>query len=256
LRAGALATVDQSREQGAIPMRSIKVVGLALLTVFALSAVAVSQASAAEYIYKVNGAELTSGANKEITSSAKKEFVLKGKGVLNVESVTKCTKLKVEKGALIEGGKPGKSKEKVVFEGCTATVGGTKCSGVEVENVAVVNEIVTVVKPKVLEGRLAVLFKPEKGEVFSKIKFKSCGLLGSPKAEITGSSAALSEPEKTEGTEGVLKYQVGEATEIAVIQKSSGTTEKVELDNEKTKKSTIEGEAAVALVSGEKYGIF
>jgi hypothetical protein len=241
-------------------MRSIKVVGLAILAALALSALAAGQASAAEYIYRIEGKTLGAGESKEITSSAKKEFVLKGKGVLNVESVTTCKKLKVETGAVIEGGteggKPGKSKEKVIFEECSATVGGTKCKGgVEVENVVVTNEIVTVSAPPKLKGRLAVLFAPASGEVFSKVKFKECGILGSPKAEITGTSAALVEAEKTEAEVGVLQYKTGES-EISEIETSVGKKKKVELDNEKTKKSTIEGEANVVLVSKEKYGIF
>jgi hypothetical protein len=240
-------------------MTRIKLAGLCLVAVFAFSAVAVAQASAAaEYTYHVEGKELAKGATKEVKASMKsKNFVLKGKGTLEVESVTTCTSLKLAAGGLIVGGKPGKSeKEKIEFGGCTATVGGSKCEKVEVENVLTSNEIVTVKKPASLEGDLAVLFTPGSGEVFSKIKFTKCGFIfGSPKAEITGSVAALVASPKTEAVSGALQYKVGE-TEITEVTNSEGKSKTVGLFNEKTKKATIEGEANVELVSGEKYGVF
>ncbi len=238
-------------------MTRTKLVGLCLVATFAFGAVAAAQASAAEYIYKVAEKELASGATKEIKSSIKKEFVLKGKGVLNVESVTKCTTLKLNAAEkpVIVGGKPGKSeKEKVEFGGCTATVGGVKCTSVEVENVLTNNEIVTVVAPAKLKGRLASVFTPATGKVFSKVKLNKCGILGNQKAEVEGTTAALDEVEKTEAKAGTLVYSAGES-EITEIEKFGGKTEKVELTNEK-KKATIEGQATVELVSGEVWGVF
>ena len=154
---------------------------------------------------------------------------------------------------VIIGGKPGTSaKEKIEFTGCTATLGGAKCEKVEVENVVTNNEIVTVVLPETLKGHLATLFTPS-GEVFSKVKFVKCGLFGSQKAEVKGKSAGLDEPKEPEEVKNWLVYAVG-AAEITEVEKSNKEKVKVELTNE-SKKATIEGEAWVELVSGEKWGV-
>jgi hypothetical protein len=216
-------------------------------TALAICMVIAVSASAAEDVYKQEGANLIEGETREITSSAKTEFMIKGKGVLNVELVTTCKKLKLNASEhpIILGGAPGTSeKEKIEFEECTATVGGSKCSGVEIESAALKNELVTVVSPSKEKGELATLFTPASGEVLSKIKFKSCGLLGSPKAEITGSTAAVTGPEGVFEPEGTWTWSSGEG-EITEVEKSNGERKKVELDNEKTKKSTIAGGAAV-----------
>ncbi len=238
-------------------MTRIKLAGLCLVAVFAFGAVTVAQASAAEYIYKVKGAKLEAGQTKEIKSSVKKEFVLKGKGVLNIESVTKCKALELNAAEkpVIVGGKPGKSeKEKIEFKECSATLGGGKCEKVEVENVSTNNEIVTVVKPEALKGRLATLFTPSAGEVFSKVKFVKCGIFGSQKAEVKGKSAGLDEPNGLEEVKDWLVYATG-AAEITEVEKSNGEKVKVELTNE-GKKATIEGEAWVELASKEVWGVF
>ncbi|MFI5004766.1 MAG: hypothetical protein ACHQE6_07115 [Solirubrobacterales bacterium] len=227
------------------------------MAVFAMGAVAAAEASAAEYIYKVAGAKLEAGQTKEIKSSMKSTtFVLKGKGVLNIESVTKCTALTLnaaEKPVII-GGKPGTSaKEKIEFTGCTATLGGAKCEKVEVENVVTNNEIVTVVLPATLKGRLATLFTPGVGEVFSKVKFVKCGIFGSQKAEVKGKSAGLDEPKEPEEVKNWLVYATG-ASEITEVEKSNKEKVKVELTNE-SKKATIEGEAWVELSTKEVWGV-
>ncbi|HWX45282.1 MAG TPA: hypothetical protein VNY52_08160 [Solirubrobacteraceae bacterium] len=237
-------------------MKITKAAMLALVAVFAFSVVVVAQATAAEYVYHVEKKELAKGETREIKSSVKKEFVLRGKGIFNIESVTKCKALELNAAEkpVIVGGKPGKSeKEKIEFKECSATVGGAKCEKVEVENVSTSNEIVTVVKPEKLKGRLATLFTPA-GEVFSKVKFIKCGALGNQKAEVKGKSAGLDEPNGLEEVKDWLVYATGEA-EITEVERSNGEKVKVELTNE-GKKATIEGEAWVELVKGEKWGVF
>jgi hypothetical protein len=239
-------------------MRSIKIVGLTILAALALSAVAVSQAVAAEYIYKVEGKELT--GTKEVTSKAKSSFVLKGEEEIlgtKVKSETTCEKLKLNESEkpVIGGGKPGKSeKEKVEFSSCKATVGGAKCKEVEIGNAPTKNEVVTVLAPAKDKGDLATLFSPAKEkEAFTKIHFKSCGLLGSPEATVEGTTAALVSSEKTEATVGVLIYSGTEP--VSEVEKSNKTTEKVGLKANGLP-ATISGEAEVELVSKEKYGVF
>jgi hypothetical protein len=236
-------------------MTRIKLAGLCLVAAFAFGAVAVAQASAAEYAYHVKGKKLEAKEVRAIEASMKsKEFVLRGKGVLNAEAVTKCTSL--TSGGEIIGGIPGTSaKELIEFKGCTATIAGFKCESVKVSNVETNNEIVTVKAPAKLKPRLAVLFKPATGEVFSKVEFKKCGIAGSPKAEIKGKIAALVEKEKAEAVTGVLQYQTGES-EITEVENSKGEAIKLGLTNEEGKKATLEGEANVSLVNKEEYGVF
>jgi len=236
-------------------MTRIKLVGLCLIAVFAFGAVAVSQASAAEYIYKVGGTKLE--GNKEIRSSAKKEFVLRGKGTFEAEAVTKCKALKLNEGEkpVIVGGKPGRSeKELVEFNECSATIAGAKCSSVTVSNVPTKNEIVTVAAPTSLKGRLASLFTPATGTEFSKVAFTKCGILGNQSATVTGNAAALDEPEKVEGKVGVLNYPAASSA-ITEVETSSGGKIKVKLESN-SKTASIEGEANVELVGGENWGVF
>lgn len=236
-------------------MKRIRIIGLVLVALFAMSAVA--EASAAEYIYQVAGAKLEPGKKKGIVSRAKTEFVLKGEQeilFIKVKSETKCKKLKLNAAEepVIVGGKPGKSeKEKIEFEECKATLGGAACKSVVIENASTNNEIVTEVAPKA--GPLAILFTPAVGKVFTTVKFKSCGALGSQEAKVEGSSAALVNPEKKEGVVGLLVYN--EKEEITKIKKSSGAEEGAGLKFAGNT-ATINGEAEVELTTKEEWGVF
>ena len=238
-------------------MKHIRIIGLALVALFALGAIAATSAMAApEHIYKVEGKKLEAGEKEEITSKAKTEFVLKGTGPLGIKSETKCKKLKLNAAEkpVITGGTPGKSeKEKIEFEECTATVGGSKCSSVTVESASTNNELVTIVLPASKAGKLATLFVPASGKVFTKIKFTKCGIFGSQSAEVEGSSAALISPEKTEAVNGVLIWN--EKEEITETEKQNGEKGKDGLKFNGNA-ATINGEAEVALVSGKKWGAF
>jgi hypothetical protein len=209
--------------------------------------------------YNVEGAKLEAGQTKEITSKAKTEFTLKGEQEIlgvKVKSVTNCKKLKLnaaDKPVLV-GGEPGKSeKEDIEFEECSATLGGSKCSSVTIESALANNELVTVVSPAGKRGKLASLFTPASGKVFTKIKFTKCGLFGSQSAEVEGSSTALVGSEKTEAVTGTLVYS--ETEEITEIEKLNGTKEKTGLKFGGFA-ATINGEAEVELVSKEKWGAF
>jgi hypothetical protein len=236
-------------------MQRVKILGVALAAVFAMSAITATASLAAEYIFKVNGAKLEAGQTREVTSKAKKEFVLEGE-VLGVKAVTKCKKEKLNAAEkpVIVGGIPGKSeKEKIEFSECSATVGGVACKSVTVENVPTNNEIVTIVKPAAKAGKLATKFTPSAGTKFTEIKFKECGGFGSPTAEVTGTTAALDSPEKVEQETGALIWSKPE--EITEVEKSSKAKETVGLKFA-GKAATLEGEAEVTLVSKEKWGVF
>lgn len=240
-------------------MTRIKLVGLCLVAVFAFGAVAVAQASAAEYIYKVEGKKLEAGETKEIVSRAKTEFTLTGEETIlgsKVKAVTKCKKLKLNAAEkpVIEGGTPGKSsKEKIEFEECTATIAGSKCEKVVIESASTNNEIVTVVLPSSKAGKLAILFTPASGEVFTTTKLTKCGIFGSHEAKVTGSVAALVSPEATEQVAGTLIYN--EKEEITKVKKSNGKEQEVGLKFAGNP-AKINGEAEVELVSKQKWGVF
>lgn len=239
-------------------MTRIKLAGLCLVAVFAFGAVVAAEASAAEYVYKVNGKILAATEKKPITSKAKTEFTLTGEETvlgLKVKAITKCKKLKLAATEpVIVGGTPGKSeKEKIEFEECTATLGGSKCSSVTIESASTNNEIVTIVAPSGKAGKLAILFTPASGTVFTTIKLKSCGIFGSHEAKVEGTSTALVNPEKIEQVVGDLVWS--ESEEITKIKKSSGAEEGTGLKFAGNP-AKINGEAEVELVSKEKWGVF
>jgi hypothetical protein len=236
-------------------MTRIKLVGLCLVAVFAFGVVAAAEASAAEYVYKVEGKTLS--GNKEITSKAKTEFTLTGEESIlgaKVKAITKCTKLKLNAAEkpVIVGGTPGKSeKEKIEFEGCTATLGGSKCSSVTIESASTNNEIVTIVLPASKAGDLGILFTPATGKIFTTVKLSKCGIFGSHEAKVEGSSTALAST--GEAVVGTLTYS--ETEEITKIKKSSGAEETTGLKFAGNP-SKINGVAEVELVSKEKWGVF
>lgn len=235
-------------------MKRIRILGLALVALFAFGAVA-AYAAEPEDIYKVEGSKLE--GKEEITSKAKTEFILKGTGPLGIKSETKCKKLKLaaaEKPVIV-GGQPGKSeKEKIEFEECTGTVGGSKCSSVSIESASTNNELVSIVAPSGKKEKLATLFTPASGKVFTTIKLTKCGIFGSQEAKVEGTSAALVSPEKIEAVTGTLVWN--EKEEITEVKKhGSSSSEKVGLKFDGNA-ATINGEAEVELVSKKKWGAF
>ena len=241
-------------------MKRIRVIGLALVALFAFG-VAAASASAAEHIYKVEGTKLEANMTKEITSKVKSgsEFILKGEQEIlkvKVKSETKCKTLKLNAAEhpIIIGGPVGTSaKEKIEFGECTATLGGSACEKVVIESASTNNELVTVRKPATDNGKLGTLFTPATGTVFTTVKFTKCGIFGSREAKVEGKSTALVSPEATEAVAGTLVYS--EAEEITEVEKQNGTLEASGLKFSGFP-ATIKGEAEVELVSKEKWGAF
>lgn len=238
-------------------MKHIRIIGLALVAVFALCAFASASALAAPSdTFSVAGKKLESGETKEIQAKDSEEFTFKGKGALEAEAVTKCKKLKLDSADKPEivGGTPGTSKgEAIEFEECSAVIksvlGEAKCTSVEITSPETNNELVTIVAPAELKGKLATLFTPASGKVFSKIKLNKCGALGSQSAEVEGTTAALV-PSEAEALEGTLSWS--EKSVITEIEKSNGTKEKIGLTSDK-KTATLNGAASVSLVSGQDW---
>jgi hypothetical protein len=253
---GACNVDDNQRSDAG--MKGMKILGLTLMAVFMFGAFTATAALAAqEDIYKVEGTKLASGESQEIKAKIAEEFTLKGKKSI-FESVTKCTVLELEKGAVIEGGQPGKSSKEVIkfpSADCTAEVKGiAKCSSVSITNAETKNELVEIVKPTALAGKLASLFTPASGTKFSTVELKSCGLAGTQTAEVTGTSAARVEPEMMEALEGNLTWnEKEEITEVKKFGASSGTAVGLKSNGNL---ATLNGKAAVSLASGKKWGAF
>jgi hypothetical protein len=247
--------------QGAINiMKRISIIVLALLAITAVSAIASSSALALCHLtlgYCVNGTPLGAGESREIDAEVKagSEFTLKGES-LGFKSETKCKKLHLNAAQkpLIIGGMPGTgAKQLIEFEGCSATLGGAACTGgVTVSNAATKTEQVMVDTPTTLKGRLATLFTPA-GTVFSTIKFKECGIFGSPSFIVTGSTAALDSPVLVEQPHGLLIWN--DTQVIKEVLKLDGTAVKPELKAEGNP-ATLNGESLVLLVSKQPWGVF
>jgi len=179
-------------------MQRIRIVGLALMAVFALSAVAASAASAVEGpFWKVNGSRLLSGETRLLLATAKENFILEDT-VLG-QTIT-CTALTLPEAAQMEiigstGGNAGKSKEVIDFTGCTQVGNGVKCTVVNslVNTVPVLNLLGYSTAAK--GGPALVLFEPESGKVFATVKYTSTVAEGckSESQGVTGTTIALAQ---------------------------------------------------------------
>jgi hypothetical protein len=251
-------------------MRHIKILGLCLVAVFAMSAIVSSSALAAKNgpHWKVKGVEL----------KAKESKVIKFKsGVTKLETASDLIECKKDSGTgVIIGGWPGTDKAKIKFEECAVT----KPFACEVKNaggtfgtieVNVNTELVYLSEAAGLGEKppLGILFKTTKAKenLFVELAFSGICAFGAKKVIATGTEVATSPPER-EGLAGVACEITGsaEAEEVqheincpAVPNKEffywkSGVLTKgtagLELGTEVAKQI---GAATIALESGEKY---
>jgi hypothetical protein len=231
-------------------MKHIRIIGLALVAAFAMSAVAATSALALSHTYTVETKKLEANETKEIRSSAATEFTLKGED-LGVKSETKCSKIKLDAALhpVIVGGTTGTSKNELIeFEGCKAKLGSAECKEVAVESASTNNELVTILAPAALSGKLGTLFTPSSGTTFSKVKFTKCGIL-SITATVEGSTVALV-PSELESKLGMLSWS--ESSEITEVEKQNGEKVKTGL-KANGNKATLNGEATVELLSGQSW---
>ena len=108
-------------------MKRMKIVGLALLAVFAISAVASASASAActKYCWLVGGKALAEGKEEALTGAASSSYTLTGKAFGFIEVAITCKKAATT-GKII-GGEPGKDEATIKYTECSS---GT-CTPVE-----------------------------------------------------------------------------------------------------------------------------
>jgi hypothetical protein len=241
-------------------MKRFKTIGLALVAVFALSAIAASAAQAVTApFFTVGGTRLVAGKTHNFDARAfpGSRFTLETPA-LGV-SIT-CTSFSTKAGVLLGSnpGLPGKDNQVSVFSGCTVTGNGTSCTVVEpIETKPLTSELVESQNGK----QLLEEFKPTTGAVFVVIRFT--GTCTVKESEVTGAVAAevLTDPAEgkielgqtpTEGTSFLVKFPVTSITEVLLIN-SSGTRETAKLALEAfTFPSTLTG-TALALLANTKF---
>jgi len=225
--------------------RSLKMIGALAAVALASSAVAAAQASAIEFVYKVNGKALE--GEKELVSKASTNQVLKTT-VLGVASEITCTTVETP-GAKIKGGKPGTSTETVHYSGCTVQKpSGCKVKEGKITTNPLVDEIVEGVGASA--GKAEVLFHPESGETFAEPKLE--GGLQCPSLAVKGSILAEAVPQKEEAVAGSLKFEAAEKDKY----KNSKGEEKSAGLKVGSSAATTTGTVQTELSTKEKFGIF
>jgi len=265
----ATATEEQRRSS---EMKQIRILGLAVLAVFALSVITATAAQATEGpFFKIENNRLLE--NEPIESAGTKEYVLK-----SGEFRIKCTGQKIENGTF--EGSSGKTRsqslEYVVFEGCTVTGNGSPCEvfsekitgkpEVKVIRTKLLTNILDFSNKEATKGeKLLILFKPTKSAVFVTIKFTGTGCtLFKTETTAEGSVAAeaLEEKEKPvtveenepEGVKGFVNFP---EVPIKVEWEEVGGVRK-EVKTKLTvfgKASELQGRSEVKLTSKAKWGV-
>jgi hypothetical protein len=240
---GGTAVAKRKVEQ--MKSRRLRMLGACLTAAVALSAVAVAQASAIEFIYKVKGAPLS--GKKELTSKAETSQVLKAT-VLGVASEITCTTVETP-GALITGGVPGTSTETVHYGSCTVQKpSGCKVKEGKITTNALEDEIVEGVG--LSKGLAEVLFKPAGGaKAFAEVKLEG---FFCPTVTVEGSILAEAIPQAKEVETGLLKFEPAEKTKY----KNSKGEEKTAGTTVGGKAATTTGTVETKLNPIEVFGIF
>jgi hypothetical protein len=251
-------------------MKQIRILGLVILAIFALSAVVATAAQAkGGPFFKIKGTRLTA-STEEFTAKAQKSFVLTATGV----TIT-CKKLKVVAGAQIIGSSGENSstnKEVIEFSECSLAGNGTNCKLAAADKGIIKTEAVksTLDYPKKVPAGgdiLLVLFQPEVGAVFVKIKVeagaeKGCTVEGSLAVE--GSTLGFLQNENKEmfelkvnttATKEVLVHFPSKASESCTESNGTITCLKHKLTIA-TKTAELAGEAGLTLKSTLTWGVY
>jgi hypothetical protein len=206
-------------------MRRMRLVGLALVAVFALTAVASSAAFAGEGpIWKVAGSKLESGITKNITAAKKAgsaEFKFKAGTLITIN----CTGAS-STGTII-GGEPGTDTANIKFTGCTVE-GHSECtvkSPKEGTEEVPVGEIRVKAKTELVYlsstsatnekvdasgvgSHLGDLFSPASGSTFVELVVggNNCPSLTKGTNKVEGSVLSIVEPSEAEAASGTLNF--------------------------------------------------
>ncbi len=249
-------------------MRSMKSIGVALVALFAMSTVLAVAAQGTEGpFWKVNGARLAAGQLALILASAKQPFTLRNPTAgVKIE----CSVLKLNEHSTLNGSSganAGTSKEVIEYSGC---VGGEPAEGTanckpvggKVKTTLVTNTLGYSRDAKV-GSLILVLFKPSVGSTFTTIVFEGTNcfaaetaLVGSiiGEARVNGKGIEVgSEP--AEELSGQVRFTVGNKS-ILIEEKGTLKSFKSGLTAFLGSSTSLEGEALIDLVSGNKWGIF
>lgn len=156
-------------------MHRIKMLGFALVAMFAFSALAASGASAAELLWLVNGKHLKEGETRLLLVTAKEKFELTASA-----TKIKCEKLTLPNGENMDLVGPDKNKEILLFTSCSVEGNGSPCTVDPVETGLIVSTLGFPTAAK--KGPILVLFEPAganhaNNKVFTTIKFLGTGCL-------------------------------------------------------------------------------
>jgi len=244
-------------------MKRFRIIGLALLAVFALSAVmsSAAQAETAPF-FTINGTRLAAGKTHNIDARAKPggggfALTVTGTGV----SVT-CTEFSIEKGVLLgsNAGQPGKDNEIAKFGNCSAAGNGSEC---KVKQPIKTNPLSSELVESASGTQLLEEFKPTTPPVFVVLEFEKCTVVnGAVSAE--GSAAAEYRLDNVgegkvelgqtpeEATSWIVKFPATPITSVLLIN-SSGTRESTTVGlTVATIASTLEG-SVLTLLANAKF---
>jgi hypothetical protein len=234
---------------------------LLLSLVAALSVVALLASSASAKIkfeWKVGGIPLAAGEQRTFTVSADSNFDLKGT-VLEIPALLLATKIKVEPGASIIGGKPGTNEEQVIFEGVTADGILSGCSVESLPNPVAGTVRTVLLKTEIVEGQKSgqplILFSPKvAGEPFTTLR-----LLGSVcsfqnlEENFTGNFLADPLPHLTEALTQLLDFEPSQGDNFLLSTGGALETARLVFAGNT---ATLGGNALVTLIKDEKFGAF
>lgn len=190
-------------------MKTIKVVGLALAAILAMSAVAAGTASATSRVWTVEGSPLAAGQTRTMTAKT-----VTGKSwELKASSITiTCTTMSITGGSAV-GGTVGTDKGTVEFTGCSSNC-GTKVVAEPITTAGKETELVeNTAKTKVLD-----LFKPS-GKEFATILANGCTPEETKVEGENGVAAEISE----EGTEKLMHVMKFPCPPVKEVLNSAGT---------------------------------
>jgi hypothetical protein len=254
-------------------MKPFRLIGVALLAVFALSAAIASTAQAETApSFTVGGTRLIAGKTHNIDVKATKEFALTNASGLEI----KCTGLSTEQGVLLGSnpGNPGRDNEILVFSGCklekgngapechlAASAGGAATTTIKTN--AIVSEQVENVVSGTKGNQLLEEFlpAPSAGGVFVTLFFgpavPPCTVLEAPVAGSVAGEARLDNAGEgkielgqapQERTSWLTNFPAAPITQVWLISSGVGKIQKVGQEAF-TLESTQTGQALILLAN-------
>lgn len=245
-------------------MKRFRILGLALVAVFALGAMAAGSAQAVTApFWSIGGKRLPAGSTHNIDARA----LPGGPGftlVTPAVGVTiNCKALQLEKGVLLGSneGEAGKDNEIAVFSNCKVEGNGTNCKVKEpIRTNPLTSKLVEVVKGK----QLLEEFKPTTGSTFVDLIFEAgCTIEG--EVAVVGGVAAevLTDPGKEkielgqaakEATSWLVNFPNPGISEVLLVNNTKGTVEVTKLKPLEvfSNPSTLEG-TVLTLLANTKF---